>query len=613
MTQKRDNGSVTIRLEEPAAGNYRWPLAYGHKQAQGRRPNMEDALQVERISTGGGLPLTVAIVADGIGGNAFGELASAHTVQILFDAIRQSAVNDPVHIPAMLQDALEGANRQVYEEGRKDKEKQGMGSTAVVAAVYEQHLYLANVGDSRAYLVRKGEIHQLTQDHTWAREMISQGKLKPKEAETHYKAGELVRSIGYLPEVKVDTGIYFPDHQISEEQAEQQPYLQLEQGDRVVLCSDGLVKEHHNGAGFYVTGPEIVATVGQYDPPKAAEALVKRAIGRNADDNVSAIVLETPGSQRVVPYQTYALYAGGGLVAFMVLVLLVGLLAAAVRGNDTVTPTPTPAIPAFIDATGAALETNTPAPTVAMAGSYEITVVQAAAGSRWESGSAPFPQEVISVVGGTSSFTSGGDDITALLLPNNTQLFFGMNTDVLFETPEDNAFILQIGQGSLVVQSAGQTVKIQNEFKAYVQIQNGLVGVTNTENPFRFAVACFTGPCVLRGDLGGELVLESGQAGVVGSNGQPALDPDGLKVENYQFSLVVPTVTPTATPTFTATPTETPTATNTRPRLINTVTPETATPEATISVEATSGTPSSEPTTPPEPTAPPQPTAPTER
>lgn len=580
MTQKRDKGSVTIRVEEPAAGNYRWHLAYGHKQAQGRRPNMEDALQVERISTGGGLPLTVAIVADGIGGNAFGELASAHTVQILFDAIRQSPVNDPVHIPTMLQYALEGANRQVYEEGRKDKEKQGMGSTAVVAAVYEQHLYLANVGDSRAYLVRKGEIHQLTQDHTWAREMISQGKLKPKEAETHYKAGELVRSIGYLPEVKVDTGIYFPDHQVSEEQAEQQPYLQLEQGDRVVLCSDGLVKEHHNGAGFYVTGPEIVTTVGQYDPPKAAEALVKRAIGRNADDNVSAIVLETPGSQRVVPYQKYALYAGGGLGAFIVLVLMVGLLAAAVRGNDTVTATPTPAAPVFINETGVTLETNTPAPTVAMAGSYEITVLQAAAGSRWESGSAPFPQEVVSVVGGTSSFTSGGDDITVLLLPNNTYLFLGMNTDVLFEAPENNAFILQIGQGSLVVQSAGQTVKIQNEFKAYVQIQNGLVGVTNTENPFRFAVACFTGPCVLRGDLGGELVLESGQAGVVGSNGQPAPDPDGLKVENYQFALVVPTVTPTATPTFTATPTETPTATSTRPRPTETPT-LTATPAST--------------------------------
>lgn len=575
MAQQGRKSSETKRVEEPAAGHVGWPLQYGSHQAQGRRPNMEDAVMVQHLSTGGGLPLTVAIVADGIGGNAYGERASALTVETLFNIIRQSPVKDPAHISALLRQALEKANRSVYEEGRNDKDKQGMGSTAVVVAVYEQQLYLVNVGDSRAYLVRNGRTHQLTQDHTWAREMVSQGKLKPKEAESHYKAGELVRSVGYLPEVKVDMGIYFPNAQVTEEQAEQVPFLRLEVGDRVVLCSDGLIKEHHNGAGFYVTGPEIAEMVAQYEPAKAAEALVKRAISRNADDNVSVAVLETPGSQRVVPYQKYALYAGGGLGILLVFMLIVVLFAAAVRSdnkeNDEVTQVPIALLPG--DETGTITETPTRAPIDPADAAYEVTVVTAAAGARWQDGSAPLSQQIMTIVGDQSTLITGGDGSMELLLPGDGHLFIGVDTNITFQTPKDEALILEIGQGALVIQTNGQPVKIQNEFNVWGQIQMGLVGVMNTQNPFRFEVACFQGPCVLHGDLGGELVLESGQAGFVGGNGLPALAPDGIKNELYLFAEVVPTPTATATPTFTPTATNTATPTNTRPRPTNTLTP----------------------------------------
>lgn len=293
-------------------------------------------------------------------------------------------------------------------------------------------------------------------------------------------------------------------------------------------------------------------------------------------------------------------WAAFGLAGIGVLtIIFIAVIAAANQGNAASTPTEVatevaldqtePAASSTVLAppptslsTPVITSTALPSPPTSVpvvTASYEVTVVQAAAGSRWENGQAPFPQEVVPIIGGTSQYTSSADNLTELFLPNYTRLFLGMNTDVLFELPEDNTLVLQIGQGSLVMQSISQTIKIQNEFKAYVQIQYGLVGVTNTENPFRFAVACFIGPCVLRGDLGGELVLESGQAGFVGSNGQPAPEPNGLRVELYQFALVVPTATPTITPTFTATPTAIPTVTNTRPRPTSTYTP---TPTPTI-------------------------------
>lgn len=197
-----------------------------------------------------------------------------------------------------------------------------------------------------------------------------------------------------------------------------------------------------------------------------------------------------------------------------------------------------------------------------------ITVVQAAAGSRWQDGSSPTQGQSLNLTTGLDRITTSDDEPTELQLPNETQLFLGMNTEVQFIV-EAEFFVLEIGQGSLVLQTAGQLIKIQNEFKAFVQVQTGLVGITNTANPFRFLVNCFAGPCLLHGDLGGELALETGQAGWVGSNGQPTLG-SSLTYELYLFTPFLPTPTPTATPTLTPTATRTPTATSTRPRATNT-------------------------------------------
>ncbi len=291
---------------------------------------------------------------------------------------------------------------------------------------------------------------------------------------------------------------------------------------------------------------------------------------------------EAPQQLQKVPYGKYALYAGGGLGILLVFMLIVVLFAAAVRSdnkeNDEVTQVPIALLPG--DETGTITETPTRAPIDPADAAYEVTVVTAAAGARWQDGSAPLSQQIMTIVGDQSTLITGGDGSMELLLPGDGHLFIGVDTNITFQTPKDEALILEIGQGALVIQTNGQPVKIQNEFNVWGQIQMGLVGVMNTQNPFRFEVACFQGPCVLHGDLGGELVLESGQAGFVGGNGLPALAPDGIKNELYLFAKVVPTPTATATPTFTPTATNTATPTNTRPRPTNTPTP---TPPPTLS------------------------------
>ena len=146
----------------------------------------EDRLKSGRVTTAAGLVLDLAVVADGIGGENAGERAAEMTIDEVFEYARNSQDTD---IPMLLQTAVEFANAKVYLEAQNDRHKQDMGSTAVVAAVHEGRLFIANVGDSRVYLVRGHQIRQLTWDHTWGNEMVREGpsllnRLRPISAAT---------------------------------------------------------------------------------------------------------------------------------------------------------------------------------------------------------------------------------------------------------------------------------------------------------------------------------------------------------------------------------------------------------------------------------------------
>ncbi|HZD37846.1 MAG TPA: Stp1/IreP family PP2C-type Ser/Thr phosphatase [Actinomycetes bacterium] len=249
------------------------------------RKNNED-----RYLVGGRL----AAVADGMGGHRAGEVASAIAMEELA-ALEHAG---PWHTPAEAGEALRAvflaANRRIRETAAKDSEFEGMGTTLVALLEDGDSVHLANVGDSRAYLLRKGELSQVTIDHTLVQELIDEGRLRPDEAERHPQRSIITRALGVESEVEVDLFTY-----------------KLLAGDRLLLCSDGLsgVVDEHRIRNVLLRVPQ---------PQRAAEKLVAMANEGGGPDNITVVVLDTvdrlPPTERTgdLGTPTGALAAGRG-------------------------------------------------------------------------------------------------------------------------------------------------------------------------------------------------------------------------------------------------------------------------------------------------------------
>ena len=228
-----------------------------------RQPN--DPIETESRQKLGDL----FIVCDGMGGRDAGQEAS----DIAGQAIRRQYYYmqpDGLPVEEMLHNSLHEANRAVFDlSSQKGSKWFGMGTTAVVAVVKDGNLYIANVGDSRAYLLPAGgSIQQVTEDHTWVQEALKAKRISPEEAKTHPNRGALTRSLGNNPNV--------------------QPYVQLvgrlSAGDTVVLCSDGLTDVVSDG--------EIQKVIEDNRPQAAAEKLVQLANEHGGPDNITVIVFQ---------------------------------------------------------------------------------------------------------------------------------------------------------------------------------------------------------------------------------------------------------------------------------------------------------------------------------
>jgi serine/threonine protein phosphatase PrpC len=199
-------------------------------------------------------------VADGMGGHRGGEVASdlaIRTIRHLFERRQGSLIEQ-----------VERANRAVFERSRSDREVSGMGTTLTAVVVDDRQARLAHVGDSRAYLLRGGELTLLTEDHTLVQRMVHEGELTPEEAEGHPHRNILTRVLGVDGAVVVDEGV-----------------LDLREGDRLLLCTDGLTG--------MVPDEEIRAVLEESrDPQEAAERLVRAANGAGGVDNITAVVLD---------------------------------------------------------------------------------------------------------------------------------------------------------------------------------------------------------------------------------------------------------------------------------------------------------------------------------
>ena len=557
----------------------------------GGRPNIEDRVDVRHIRTASGMALTVAMVADGIGGHQAGEVAAELAIRTVFDELETAEIDAPQRIPIELQYALEKANAVVYQTAVADRDKQGMGTTGTVVVVHERKLYLAHVGDSRAYLIRKGTAIQISQDHTWGREMVNRGIISAEEAARHPKREELFYSIGYEPQVTVDLGLYSNGDE-PEEAAQRNQGLPLQANDRLVLCSDGLIKERRDNNEPYVTDREIVRIVTQNPPQKAAETLVNKAVARQADDNVSAVVLEMPGSKRAASAgRRFALPA---IVALVVLAVagyfFLPELLGGLDNNETapvVGETAVVAEATIPDSPTIAVPTSEP---VAAGETVSLPVDPGSGGLLWqaddESGTVTAPGD-IAFTAGQIVHLNNRDGVSAVTLPDASQLFLDGNTSIILQTlagvNNESQTNIQVQQGVFLIASRERGVDIENNVGDTATIgSNGLLIINYSENnPFRFEANCLQGECTLQPQNEITTNLLKGDAFCIFGGGCAVSGQiTAVAFENYtHLSPLVPT--PTSTPTPTDTPTPTPTATPTRVPPTPTDTP-TPTPTPTL-------------------------------
>lgn len=231
-------------------------------------------------------PSVLAVIADGIGGHRAGEVASEMVVNIISSVIAESNAGQPL---AAFQQAFYMASESVYERAQKDeKERHGMGSTCSVAWVIGYQLYIAYAGDSRIYFIRDGKIQQISLDHTWVQEAIARGVLDPEMAKTHPNAHVIRRYIGSEEPPEPDTRLFLRAGE-TDMQAKANQGMELQTGDVIMLCSDGLTD--------LVNDAEILQATQGRSLEQAAQSLVQMACQRGGHDNITVVFLGVPGQQ----------------------------------------------------------------------------------------------------------------------------------------------------------------------------------------------------------------------------------------------------------------------------------------------------------------------------
>jgi len=205
----------------------------------------------------------VYIVADGVGGGEAGEVASEYAVKKVLHEYYHSTGPD---LGERLLSAIRSAHADLYQHVEEHPDMRRMGTTLVAAIVHGERLIIGNVGDSRAYLIRNGEMRQITRDHSLVAKLIEEGSLTAEQAESHPRRNVLLRSLGVDPSVHPDL---FEGR--------------LQRGDQIVLCSDGLTR--------HVSDEEILQMATRTPIDRAARQLVEMANVRGGRDNISVILL----------------------------------------------------------------------------------------------------------------------------------------------------------------------------------------------------------------------------------------------------------------------------------------------------------------------------------
>jgi PPM family protein phosphatase len=216
----------------------------------------------------------VALVADGVGGAAAGEVASATVAYVVSAIARLRHDQDPAEV---LRDAIEAARESLQTGIDADLQRAGMATTLTALVTDGTRVVLGHLGDSRGYLLRAGSLRQITTDHTYVQQMIAAGQLVPEQARSHPWRNVVMRSLHGGP-AEVD-------------QAPDIVSLDLGPGDRVLLCSDGLTD--------LVTDQRIAELLRPADAEAAATGLVEAALEAGGTDNVTCLVIDVVDGPRV--------------------------------------------------------------------------------------------------------------------------------------------------------------------------------------------------------------------------------------------------------------------------------------------------------------------------
>lgn len=246
-----------------------------------------------------GLRGVVLVVADGMGGAAAGEIASEMAVEAVLDTFRaqwmQNVGRDTDTFVETIRDAADTANHRIFAYAGAHPEHAGMGTTATIAGLLGNSLYLAQVGDSRAYIVRDGTAQQITKDQSLMQQLIEAGEMTPDQAEVSERRNIILQALGPDSTVRPDFT--------------QQP---LARGDTLVLCSDGLTT--------HLRASDIARIVtASRDPEIACEQLIAAANAEGGHDNITVVVATFDGDglpehgelQRMIGHQTYPLPDSG--------------------------------------------------------------------------------------------------------------------------------------------------------------------------------------------------------------------------------------------------------------------------------------------------------------
>jgi PPM family protein phosphatase len=292
------NGSVRVSV-------------FGKTDLGRTREHNEDTFLVADLSTGNaslqaevrsheiGPRGSLFMVADGMGGAAAGELASAMAADLIHHHMATAWASDPTATAARfayrMKEAVELANGQIYSYAREHPEVRGMGTTVTAAGVFGSDLYLTQIGDSRAYLVRGPEAIQLTKDQSLMQRLVDAGELTEDEAEQSERRNIILQALGPDPRVKVDL-----------------TYQSIRRGDILILCSDGL-------SGL-VRREEFASLARQHpEPPALCSALIDLANARGGPDNITVVTARFDGGglpeadgAEGVGYQAYQLPQAGG-------------------------------------------------------------------------------------------------------------------------------------------------------------------------------------------------------------------------------------------------------------------------------------------------------------